>query len=124
MKISRCQTYVRTRHIHFTFYRIYSYSNIAYVGGAVGNTGLHNTLEPAVFGVPILIGNNYSKFPEANAMIENKGMFSISTPEELDERLNFLLNNEQERRNAGNQNLAYIEKNKGAVIQIMNFIRR
>ena len=104
--------------------KIYSYSNIAYVGGAVGNTGLHNTLEPAVFGVPILIGNNYSKFPEANAMIENKGMFSISTQEELDERLNFLLNNEQERRNAGNQNLAYIEKNKGAVIQIMNFIRR
>ena len=104
--------------------KIYSYSDIAYVGGAVGNTGLHNTLEPAVFGVPILIGNNYSKFPEAKAMIENKGMFSISTQEELDERLNFLLNNEQERRNAGNQNLAYIEKNKGAVIQIMNFIRR
>jgi len=39
--------------------KIYSYANIAYVGGAMGTTGLHNTLEPAVFGIPVIIGKNY-----------------------------------------------------------------
>ncbi|MGE5943762.1 MAG: 3-deoxy-D-manno-octulosonic acid transferase, partial [Flavobacteriales bacterium] len=49
--------------------KIYSYADIAFVGGAVGTTGLHNTLEPAVFGIPIIIGRNYSRFPEAKEMI-------------------------------------------------------
>ncbi|MEM9680372.1 MAG: glycosyltransferase N-terminal domain-containing protein, partial [Bacteroidota bacterium] len=54
--------------------RTYSYGDIAYVGGAAGNTGLHNILEPAVFGIPIIIGKNYSKFPEAKLLIEHKGV--------------------------------------------------
>jgi len=45
--------------------KIYHYADIAYVGGAAGNTGLHNILEPATFGIPIIIGNNFNKFPEA-----------------------------------------------------------
>jgi 3-deoxy-D-manno-octulosonic-acid transferase len=57
--------------------KIYSYADIAYVGGAMGTTGLHNILEPAVFGVPIIIGKDYSKFPEAFDMIENGGLISI-----------------------------------------------
>src|SRR5690606_20446493 len=54
--------------------KVYSYANIAYVGGAVGKTGLHNTLEPAVFGIPIIIGAHYNQFPEAKAMRKNQGM--------------------------------------------------
>lgn len=103
--------------------KIYSYADIAYVGGAMGNTGLHNTLEPAVFGIPIIIGNNYSKFPEAKAMIKNKGMFSISNQNEFNSILSLLIGDKRKRLNSGNKNLDYIEKNRGAVIQILDYLR-
>ena len=103
--------------------KIYNYADIAYVGGAIGNTGLHNTLEPAVFGIPIIIGENHSKFPEAQAMILNDGMFSISTQDGFNSILNTLIKNEEKRTHSGNQNLEFINKNKGAVIQILDYLR-
>ena len=57
--------------------KAYSYANIAYVGGAMGTTGLHNILEPAVFGVPIIIGKNYLKFPEAYDMIAIQEVITV-----------------------------------------------
>jgi 3-deoxy-D-manno-octulosonic-acid transferase len=51
--------------------KIYSYADIAYVGGAFA-TGLHNTLEPAVFGIPIIIGPDYKGFNEAEKLVEKK----------------------------------------------------
>ena len=103
--------------------KIYSYADIAYVGGAMGNTGLHNTLEPAVFGVPIIIGNNHYKFPEASALITNGGMFSISNQQEFNQILNELILNEEKRKISGFKNRQYIEKNTGAVIQILDYLR-
>lgn len=102
--------------------KIYNYADLAYVGGAIGNTGLHNTLEPAVFGVPIIIGNNHSKFPEAQAFIDNHGMFSISNQKEFDEILTELIENQEKRQETGKNNSVYIEKNKGAVIKILNYL--
>lgn len=104
--------------------KIYSYADIAYVGGAMGKTGLHNILEPAVFGVPVIIGKNYKKFPEAYQMIENGGVVSIKNQQELQEILDELLNNSQKREGLGQLNSSFIEKNKGAIIQIMDFIRK
>ena len=103
--------------------KIYSYSDIAYVGGAMGNTGLHNTLEPAVFGVPIIIGNNHQKFPEAKAMIDYGGMFSVSNQVGFNEMLNKLIKNSDQRLKYGSKNSEYIIKNKGAVIQILDYLR-
>ncbi|MFD1161806.1 3-deoxy-D-manno-octulosonic acid transferase [Hwangdonia seohaensis] len=103
--------------------KIYYYADIAYVGGAMGNTGLHNTLEPAVFGVPIIIGNNHVKFPEAKSMIDIGGMFSISNQKEFNTVLNELVKNEVKRLDSGSKNLEYIKKNKGAVIQILDYLR-
>lgn len=103
--------------------KVYSYADIAYVGGAMGNTGLHNTLEPAVFGVPIIIGNNHNKFPEAKAMIDMGGMFSVSNQKEFNIVLNDLIKNQEKRLDSGNKNFNYIENNKGAVIQILHFLR-
>jgi len=103
--------------------KIYSYANIAYVGGAYGTTGLHNTLEPAVFGVPIIIGKNHSKFPEANAMIENYGMFDISNQQEFNTILKELILNDDKRIEAGNKNSEYIQQNKGAVSIILNYLK-
>lgn len=104
--------------------KIYSYADIAYVGGAMGNTGLHNILEPAVFGVPIIIGKNYKKFPEAFQMIANGGVLSIKNKEELQASLNRLLKNSEERIALGDLNSNFIASNKGAVFQIMSYIRK
>src|SRR5690606_22785438 len=95
--------------------KIYSYADIAFVGGAVGTTGLHNTLEPAVFGIPIIIGNNHHKFPEAKEMISLHGMFSISDQKELNIILTELIRNSEKRRLSGKNNLNYIKRNKGAL---------
>ncbi|MCB0445086.1 MAG: glycosyltransferase N-terminal domain-containing protein [Gelidibacter sp.] len=104
--------------------KIYSYADIAYVGGAIGTTGLHNILEPAVFGVPIIIGNRYDKFPEAFKMIADGGVISISNFETLQSKLNMIIENPSKRAQLGNLNKLFIEKNKGAVVQIMDFIRK
>src|SRR5690606_37520067 len=99
--------------------KIYSYADIAFVGGAVGTTGLHNILEPAVFGVPIIIGSNHSKFPEARAMISLNGVFSISTQKEFNTVLIDLIANPTKRSLAGNNNSNYTKDNKGALNKIM-----
>ncbi|TWO32090.1 3-deoxy-D-manno-octulosonic acid transferase [Seonamhaeicola sediminis] len=103
--------------------KIYSYASIAYVGGALGNTGLHNTLEPAVFGVPIIIGNHHNKFPEAQAMINKGGMFSVSNQKDFTLILNKLIDDSDFRVKSGSKNREYIEENRGAVIQILDYLR-
>ena len=103
--------------------KIYSYADIAYVGGAMGTTGLHNTLEPAVFGVPILIGSNHKKFPEAQALINNGGMFSIKNQSQFNKALIKLLKNSDYRKKLGSKNLEFVKKNSGAVIQILDYLR-
>lgn len=61
---------------------VYQYANLAYVGGALGK-GLHNILEPACFGVPVIFGNNYAKFNEAYDFIRHKIGYSISNSEDF-----------------------------------------
>ncbi|MGV8813970.1 MAG: 3-deoxy-D-manno-octulosonic acid transferase [Gelidibacter sp.] len=102
--------------------KVYSYADLAYVGGAMGKTGLHNILEPAVFGIPVIIGKNYKKFPEAYQMIANGGVISIKDSQELKNNLDTLIKNPEKRNQLGNLNAAFILKNKDAVIQIMNYI--
>jgi 3-deoxy-D-manno-octulosonic-acid transferase len=103
--------------------KVYNYADIAYIGGAMGTTGLHNTLEAAVFGVPIIIGSNHEKFPEAQAMIDNNGMLSVTNQAELNNALNIFVSNTEKRLSFGKQNELYIKKNEGAVVQILNFLR-
>ncbi|MEZ4792679.1 MAG: glycosyltransferase N-terminal domain-containing protein [Gelidibacter sp.] len=100
--------------------KIYSYADIAYVGGAMGTTGLHNILEPAVFGVPIIIGKNYDKFPEAKQMINEAGVVSILNYNELDNTLSGLINASSKRLELGQMNGQFITSNKGAVIRIVD----
>lgn len=103
--------------------KIYSYANIAYVGGAMGTTGLHNILEPAVFGIPIIIGKNHEKFPEAKQMIDNGGIISISNADELEVTLSSLIENDSNRLQLGELNRQFISNHKGAVVQIMDYLR-
>lgn len=104
--------------------KVYSYADVAYVGGAAGKTGLHNTLEPAVFGVPIIIGSNFDKFPEAKNMIEGQGMVSVKNQTEFNDALTLFLQNNSKRTTYGTNNFNYIKKNTGAVIQIIEYLRK
>jgi 3-deoxy-D-manno-octulosonic-acid transferase len=63
--------------------KIYSYADISFVGGGFGNPGVHNLLEPATFGIPIVIGPNYSHFAEATALVNMGGCISVSDKAEL-----------------------------------------
>ena len=103
--------------------KIYSYADIAYVGGAMSTTGLHNILEPAVFGVPIIIGKNYKKFPEAYDMIANKGVVSIKNEVELTTTLDRFIDDDTFRNEIGNKNFQFVKQNEGAIDKIMAYLK-
>ncbi|WP_445719497.1 3-deoxy-D-manno-octulosonic acid transferase [Flavobacterium sp.] len=102
--------------------KIYSYADIAYVGGGLGTSGLHNILEPATFGVPVVIGPNYSHFAEATALVNMEGCISIQNQTELNEAFDLLLHNEDERLEKGHICSTFVQMNKGATKTIMNHI--
>jgi len=104
--------------------KIYSYADIAYVGGAIGTTGLHNILEPATFGIPVVIGNNYDRFPEANKLLNLAGLFSVSNKDECSEIFTKLVANEAFRSKTGMIAGHYINSNTGATEKIMKYIEQ
>jgi 3-deoxy-D-manno-octulosonic-acid transferase len=102
--------------------KIYSYADIAYVGGGFGNPGVHNILEPATFGVPIIIGPNYSHFAEATALINLEGCISISNQKELNDAFDNLISNKDIRYEKGHICSTFVQMNKGATDVILNHI--
>ena len=104
--------------------KIYSYADIAYVGGGFGNPGVHNILEPATFGIPIVVGQNYSHFAEATALINLEGCISISNQNELDNALNNLISNEDIRHEKGHICETFVQMNKGATDVILRYISK
>jgi 3-deoxy-D-manno-octulosonic-acid transferase len=100
----------------------YSYASIAYIGGGFG-AGIHNTLEPATFGIPVLFGPNYHKFREARELIEIGAGTSISCSEELTEELNKLLLDPNEMKTRGLAAREYIEENIGATDRILSELK-
>lgn len=96
---------------------IYRYANVAYIGGGFG-VGIHNTLEAAVYGVPVIFGPNYQKFREARELILVGGAFAINDYETLALRLDSLLLDAKAGKAAGE----YVKNNKGATNLIMNFL--
>lgn len=86
--------------------KIYSYADIAVVGGGFHSAGLHNILEAATFGIPVFFGNQYRKNPEADALIAENGGKSFQNENEASEFILNLLQNESLRKtmgeNAGN----------------------
>ena len=102
--------------------KIYSYADIAYVGGGFGNPGVHNILEPATFGIPIVIGLNYSHFAEAKALVGLEGCISIQNQSELNDAFNLLLQNKEERLEKGHICSTFVQMNKGATEQILKHL--
>ncbi|HLF52123.1 MAG TPA: glycosyltransferase N-terminal domain-containing protein [Flavobacterium sp.] len=102
--------------------KIYSYADIAYVGGGFGNPGVHNILEPATFGVPIVIGPNFSHFAEAMALVNMEGCISISNQKELNETFENLIQNEDIRYEKGHVCSTFVQMNKNATTTILKHI--
>lgn len=99
--------------------KIYSYADIAYVGGGFGNPGIHNILEPATFGIPIIVGPNYSHFAEAIALINLGGCIPINNREQLKNTINDLIIDEVNRSERGHICNTFVAMNKGATQVIL-----
>ncbi len=102
--------------------KIYAAANVAYVGGGL-KTGLHNILEPATFGISVVIGNKYDKFKEAVDLVKIGGCLSIKNQEEFTKTLLKLKEDESFRNLTGVINKRYIKDNLGATTQIINYLK-
>jgi len=100
---------------------VYQYGNIAYIGGGFG-AGIHNILEPAAYGQPVIFGSNFGKFREAIELMEKGGAFTIGNYIELLERVNFLLRDEMILMMASEVSKNYIRMNSGASKRILGQI--
>ena len=103
--------------------KIYSYADIAYVGGGFGNPGVHNVLEPAVFGIPVVFGPHYSHFSEATALVQNGGCISISDADSLKQKLDVLVSDPTERAEQGHICETFVRMNKGATASILKHLQ-
>ena len=103
--------------------KIYAYADIAYVGGAAGATGLHNVLEPATFGIPILTGTHIDKFPEAGQMNRLAALFTVKNPAETSVVLGKLISDKKFRDQTGIISGQFVSKNTGATHSIMSYLK-
>jgi 3-deoxy-D-manno-octulosonic-acid transferase len=101
---------------------IYQYGEIAYIGGGFG-AGIHNTLEAAAFGLPVIFGPNYTKFKEAKDLISIEAAFSIKNIEELKGAAKLLIQNEEFYTSASLNCKRYVEDHIGATEKILSHIK-
>lgn len=101
--------------------KIYSYADIAYVGGGFA-TGLHNTLEPAVFGIPVIIGPNYKGFKEAQDLVSLQGILPILNATSLEQTLDRFWDHPEYAIKTGDICKKYVAGKKGATNIIMTYI--
>lgn len=92
---------------------LYRYGQIAYIGGGFGK-GIHNTLEAAAYGMPVIFGPNYHKFAEAKKLIELGGAFSIADYNQLEQSALALMNAQQLLRSSSEISRNYVMNNRGA----------
>lgn len=92
---------------------IYQYGSIAYIGGGFGK-GIHNILEAATYGLPVIFGPNYHKFYEAKMLIKKGGAFTLNNQVEFDKTLENLLENNTQIKESGSIAKKFVYENKGA----------
>ena len=97
---------------------IYRYGEIAYIGGGFGKS-IHNILEAAVYGIPVIFGPKFDKFKEAKDIIASGGGFTISSPQEFPILMDKLLPNRQQLQSAGKIAGDFVSTNAGATDKIL-----
>jgi 3-deoxy-D-manno-octulosonic-acid transferase len=103
--------------------RLYHYATITYVGGGFGDDGLHNILEAAVYGKPVIFGPEYDKNFEAQELIDCSGAIFIENALDLEKTLEDLLTNEKELLARSAAAKDYVYKNAGASEKIISFTK-
>ncbi len=102
---------------------LYKFADISYVGGGMGNKGLHNILEAAVFGIPIIIGKNFKGFSEAEELVKLGGVKSINSEIEFEDIFNNLISNKAILEKMGKINKDYISSNSGGSEKIIKALK-
>jgi len=100
---------------------IYRYGEIAYIGGGFG-VGIHNILEAAVYGIPVIFGPKYHKFMEARQLLEEQGAFTIKDKEDLSQLLDNMISDKEFLKMSGLNAGNYVTKNLGASEKILSQI--
>lgn len=98
---------------------VYRYADLAYIGGGFG-VGIHNTLEAAIFGMPIVFGPNYLKFNEATSMVKLGVAYPISNSEDLGSVLDRMLFDKEANGKVAEECIAFTNQNLGATRVILN----
>jgi 3-deoxy-D-manno-octulosonic-acid transferase len=98
---------------------IYQYADIAYIGGGFG-VGIHNTLEAAIFGPPIIFGPNYLKFQEAKSMVKLGVAFPVQDYAQLQATLTDLISDKQKRESISEDCIIFTKQNLGATRKIID----
>ncbi|HSU51337.1 MAG TPA: glycosyltransferase N-terminal domain-containing protein [Segetibacter sp.] len=101
---------------------LYKYSTISYIGGGFGEDGVHNVLEAAVYGKPVVYGPEYEKFIEASELIECGGGVSINNALELESTFDHLLTNQADFDQRSQASAKYVYSKQGATEKILDFI--
>lgn len=102
--------------------RLYFYADITYVGGGFNDSGIHNVLEAAVYGKPVIFGPEYEKFAEAVALIACGGAFTIESAVALEKLLNKLFNEPDALTNTSKASKAFVYGHRGATAKIMEYV--
>ena len=102
--------------------RLYRYATITYIGGGFGDDGVHNVLEAAVYGKPVVFGPVIEKYIEAVELTESGGGLIIDSALEAEKVFNRLLQDPQERRETGEASRNYVHSKKGATERIIRYI--
>lgn len=97
---------------------IYRYGEIAYIGGGFG-AGIHNTLEAAVYGVPVLFGPKYHKFKEAKDLISVGGGFTVQNGKEFEAQMDELIAHKEKLEQAGKASGDFVHNQTGATDLIL-----
>jgi 3-deoxy-D-manno-octulosonic-acid transferase len=97
---------------------LYKYGKIAYIGGGFGK-GIHNTLEAATYGLPVVFGPNYHRFQEACDLIVQKAGFSINTYSNFEQMMDELIQSPEIQISAGKAALKYVHSMKGGTQKIL-----
>ena len=101
---------------------MYNYGDVAYIGGGFG-VGIHNTLEAAVWNMPVIFGPNNKKFQEAQGLLEAGGGFEINTYEDFSGLLSSLMNDETFLKQAGDKAGTYVAHLAGATDKVLASVK-
>ena len=97
---------------------MYNYGDIAYIGGGFG-VGIHNTLEAAVWNMPVIFGPNNKKFQEAQGLLKSGGGFEITNYESFEGLMNSMINNPAFLKQAGDKAGAFVASLSGATGKVL-----